>query len=131
MSRIHRRSPGTWEVVVESGRDPKTGQRQRRTFTVRGNKKDAEREAAAQLSAVAGGTYVDPSMETVSEFLHRWLRDYVDPSLALRTRLRYRQIVEGDLIPHLGMPEAAQGPGWPGHDRRSSTDATDRSRCGG
>ncbi len=102
MSRIHRRSPGTWEVVVESGRDPKTGQRQRRTFTVRGTKKDAEREAAAHVSAVAGGTYVDPSKETVGEFLYRWLRDYVEPSLALRTRLRYREIVEGDLIPHLG-----------------------------
>jgi integrase len=65
-------------------------------------KKDAEREAAAHVSAVPGGTYVDPSKETVGEFLHRWLRDYVEPSLALRTRLRYRQIVEGDLIPHLG-----------------------------
>jgi len=102
MSRIHRRSPGTWEVIVENGCDPKSGKRLRRTFTVRGNKKDAERVAAAHVSSVVGGTYVDPSKETVAEFLQRWLRDYVEPSLSLRTRIRYREIVEGDLIPQLG-----------------------------
>jgi integrase len=103
MSRIHRRSRGTWEVVLEQGRDPKSGKRTRRTFTVRGTKKDAEREAAVQVAAMTRGTYVDPSKETVGQFLERWLNDYVEPSLALRTRLRYREVVELDLIPHLGM----------------------------
>lgn len=102
MSRIHRRSPGSWEVVLEVGRDPQTGERVRRTFTVRGTKRDAEREAALQVSAMARGTYVDPSKETVGEFLGRWLRDYVEPSLSLRTRLRYRDVVEHDLLPYLG-----------------------------
>ena len=74
----------------------------RRTFTVRGTKKDAEREAAIQVSALASGTYVDPSKETVGEFLERWLRDYVEPSLALRTQLRYRDVVRNDLTPNLG-----------------------------
>lgn len=32
----------------------------------------------------------------------RWLRDYVEPSLSLRTHLRYRDVVEHDLMPHLG-----------------------------
>ncbi|HVC40454.1 MAG TPA: site-specific integrase [Candidatus Saccharimonadales bacterium] len=102
MSRIHRRSQGTWEVVLEQGHDPRTGKRVRRTFTVRGTKKDAEREAAVQVSAQASGTYVDPSKETVGEFLERWLRDYVEPSLALRTQLRYRDVVRNDLTPNLG-----------------------------
>jgi integrase len=102
MSRIHRRSPGAWEVILERGRDPQTGKRLRSTFTVRGTKRDAEREAAGQLSAMTRGTYVDPSKESVGQFLERWLRDYVEPSLSLRTRLRYRDIVEHDLIPHLG-----------------------------
>jgi len=74
----------------------------RRTFTVRGTKKDAEREAAVQVSALTSGTYVDPSKETVGEFLERWLRDYVEPSLALRTQLRYRDVVRNDLTPNLG-----------------------------
>lgn len=102
MSRIHRRSRGTWEVVLEQGHDPRTGKRVRRTFTVRGTKKDAEREAAVQVSALTSGTYVDPSKETVGEFLERWLRDYVEPSLALRTQLRYRDVVRKDLTPNLG-----------------------------
>lgn len=69
---------------------------------MRGTKKDAEREALTQMGSAMRGTYVDPSKETVGHFLVRWLTDYVDPSLALRTRLRYRDVVEHDLIPHLG-----------------------------
>ena len=102
VSRIHRRAPGSWEVVIERGRDPLTGKRLRDTLTVRGTKKDAEREAAVRQGAIARGTYVDPSKETVGEFLDRWLRDYVEPSLSLRSQLRYRDIVRMDLLPHLG-----------------------------
>jgi len=35
MARIHRRAGGTWEVVLELGRDLQTGKRLRRTFTVK------------------------------------------------------------------------------------------------
>ncbi len=102
MARIHRRATGTWEVVLELGRDPRTGRRERRTFTVKGTKKQAEAAAAAQEAAISGGTFVDPSKETVEEFLRRWMRDYVEPSLALRTQQRYREIVEYNLVPDLG-----------------------------
>jgi hypothetical protein len=80
MSRIHRRSRGTWEVVLEVGQDPQSGKRIRRT--VRGAKRDAEREAAGQVSAITRGTFVDPSKETVGHFLQRWLRDYEPPKKA-------------------------------------------------
>jgi integrase len=102
MARIHRRAAGTWEVVLELGRDPQTGKRLRRTFTVKGTKKQAEVAAATQEAAIAGGTFVDPSKETVEAFLRRWLRDYVEPSLALRTQQRYREVVDYDLVPYIG-----------------------------
>jgi integrase len=102
MARIHRRSAGTWEVSLELGRDPRTGKRERRTFTVRGTKREAEQAAAAQVAAIAGGAFVDPSKETVEQFLRGWLRDYVEPSLALRTQQRYREILEYDLVPQIG-----------------------------
>ena len=102
MARIHRRSAGTWEVVLELGRDPGSGKRERRSFTVRGSKRDAELAAAAKVAAFAGGAFGDPTRETVEQFLRRWLRDYVEPSLALRTQRRYREVVEFDLIPHVG-----------------------------
>lgn len=47
-------------VVLAAGRDPKTGRRQRETFTVRGTKRDAEREAAERTAAIARGTYSRP-----------------------------------------------------------------------
>lgn len=102
MARIHRRSAGTWEVIVEAGRDPRTGKRLRETFTVRGTKREAELQAAERTAAIARGSFIDPSRETVAEFLRRWITDYVEPSLALRTQQRYREIVEHNLIPRLG-----------------------------
>ncbi len=66
------------------------------------DEKEAEAAAAVQVVALQGGTFVDPSKGTVEEFLHRWLRDYVEPSLALRTPRRYREIVEHDLAPFIG-----------------------------
>lgn len=102
MARIHRRAPGTYEVVLESGHDPTSGKRQHQTFAVHGTKRDAERAAATRTAALASGSYVDPTRETVGEFMHRWLRDYVDPSISLRSRIRYRDIVEEVLVPHLG-----------------------------
>jgi len=88
--------------VLESGRDPKTRKRQRETFTVSGTKREVERVAAERTAAIARGTYVNPSRESVGEFRHRWLRDCVEVSVSLLSRLRYHDIVEGVLVPHLG-----------------------------
>lgn len=102
MARMHRRSKGSWEVIVELGRDPQTGKRVRRALTVRGTKRDAELAAASQVSAVASNTFADSSKDTVEQFLRRWLSDYVDASLALRTRRRYREVIDHDLVPYIG-----------------------------
>ena len=41
---IRQRTKGSWAIWVDLGRDPETGKRKQQTFTVRGSKKDAERE---------------------------------------------------------------------------------------
>ncbi|MHB8537981.1 MAG: hypothetical protein ACYDCS_08180 [Candidatus Dormibacteria bacterium] len=59
---------------MELERDPRSGSWERRTFTVRGTKREAEHAAAARVAAVAGGAFGDPTRETV------------EPSLALSTQ---------------------------------------------
>jgi len=99
---IRRRGKASWELTVELGVDPMTRKRKRRFVSVKGTRRDAERELTAVARAIDTGIAVDPSRETVGEYLRRWLRDYAQANVAPRTFDRYRSIVEEHLIPALG-----------------------------
>src|SRR5262250_2888885 len=71
---ITRRGRHSWRLKFEAGeRDPITGERKTRYVTVRGTKRDAQRELTRQLAKVENGTAVDPSRVTVAEYLRGWL----------------------------------------------------------
>jgi integrase len=98
---ITRRGAHSWRLKFEASEpDPITGKRQTRYVTVRGTKKDAQRELIRLLAEVENGTAVDPSTLTVTEYIRGWL-DGAD-HLAGKTRDRYRALAEKQIIPHLG-----------------------------
>jgi integrase len=98
---IIRRGPSSWRLKFEAAeRDPVTGKRQTRYVTVRGTKRDAQRELTALLAAVDNGTAVDPSRLSVGEYLREWLESASD--LSAKTLERYRQLAEQQINPHLG-----------------------------
>ncbi len=71
--RGHLRKRGSsWAIVIDVGRDEE-GKRRQKWITVTGNKKAAQRKLAELLNAVNTGAYIDPSKETVAEYLRRWL----------------------------------------------------------
>ncbi len=70
---ITRRGKSSWRIKFDADRDSKSGQRLTKFVTVRGTRKDAERELTRLLTAVDGGTLVDPSKVTVAEYLDSWL----------------------------------------------------------
>jgi integrase len=76
------------------------GERQTRYVTVRGTRKDAERELTRLLGAAHTGTLVEASKVTVAEYLRGWLDNA--HGLAGKTAERYRQLAEQQIIPHLG-----------------------------
>lgn len=98
---IRKRGKDSWALVIELDRTP-DGRRNQRWHTVRGSKRDAERELAKLLNEVATGEYVEPSKMTVAEFLDQWLVTYAKPNVGPRTYERYEQIVRLHLIPNLG-----------------------------
>ena len=51
---LRQRSKGSWTLWVDLGRDLETGKRKQQLLTVRGNKKDAERELRAVLTRTGG-----------------------------------------------------------------------------
>ena len=98
---IRRRGRGSWAVVVDEGRD-ETGKRRQRWHTVRGTKRDAERELTRILNSLHEGMYVEPSRISVAEFLKRWLVDGASGSVSGKTLERYTEIVNSNVVPSLG-----------------------------
>ena len=99
---IEERSKGRWRVTVELPRDPATGKRRRRRFTVRGTKRDAQRALRDALNERDHGG-VDPNRITTGEWLEHWIGQRVrDGSIAPGTLESYRSIVRAHLIPAIG-----------------------------
>jgi len=99
---IKQRSKGSWSIIVDVGRDPQTGKRRQQWQTIKGTKRDAERELRESLHSLERGGYVKPSRMMVAQFLEDWLQSYVATNTAPRTRERYEEIVWLHLIPALG-----------------------------
>ena len=98
---IRERSPGSFELRYSLGTDPATGKRKIATATVRGSRKEAEKELRRLLRSLDTGEHVDPTRMTVREWLTTWLatvREEVSP----KTYERYSQIVNQSLAPALG-----------------------------
>ena len=93
-------------LKYDVGRDPLTGQRRQRYKQLSGpewNKRKAEQELRRLLSDVDTGDYVNPSAETVADYLRRWLRDFAPIECNSGSALeRYGRIIEKNVIPTLG-----------------------------
>jgi integrase len=98
---ITARSPGSFRLRYDIGRDPATGKRRMATTTVRGTRKDAERELTRLLRTIDTGEHVDPSRMTVREWLGHWL-ETVRPEVLPKTHERYSEIISSYLLPTLG-----------------------------
>ena len=98
---IRQRSPGSWEITLDVGRDGQ-GRRRRRYKTVRGTKAQAQRELRRLLSSLDAGMSVPDENILLRDWLDRWLREAVGPHRRYSTLARYRQIVTRDIVPAIG-----------------------------
>lgn len=97
---IRRKGKSSWQIAVSGGFDPRTGKRLRVWRTVRGTRKDAERELARLLAEVTGGGVPADSNTTVGDFLSAWLERYT--GLANTTRERYETLLRLHVVPRIG-----------------------------
>jgi integrase len=98
---IRERTQGSWELRYSLGVHPATGKRRVATATVRGTRKEAERELRRLLRTLDTNEHIDASRMTVRDWLTTWLvavRDEVSP----KSHERYSEIVWGFLAPELG-----------------------------
>jgi integrase len=98
---IQSRSPGSHRIRYSLGRDPVSGKRRWVTATVKGSRKDAERELTRRLRTVDTGEHVDPQRMTVADWLTLWLAS-TKIEVSPKTHERYAEIVRCYLVPALG-----------------------------
>jgi site-specific recombinase XerD len=99
---ITRRGRASWRLKFDLGADPITGKRLTRFVTVRGNKKQAQAELARLVAAFDAGTLVEPSKVTIADYTRSWLDTAGTLTLSPKTAERYRQLIEHQIILHLG-----------------------------
>lgn len=98
---IRRQGERSWEVRVYLGRGA-NNRKLYRSHTVRGTKKDAERELARLVTQIHSGEYVEPNRMTTGEYLEKWLADYAKANVTAKTFERYEEMVKKHLTPALG-----------------------------
>lgn len=64
-------SPGVWQITVSAGYDPRTGKRRRKYSTIRGSRRDAERERARMVVLYSGAQAPSEDI-TFGEFFANW-----------------------------------------------------------
>jgi len=99
---IKQRAKGSWSIVIDVGRDPRTGKRRQQWHTVRGTKKEAETKLRELLHSLEKGAYVRPQRITLGEWLEEWCQSYVQMHVSLRTVESYQAYVRRHIIPALG-----------------------------
>src|SRR4030042_355203 len=99
---IRRRSKNSYEIFISRGKDPITGKYDYTWVTVRGTKKEAERQRTELLHQLDTGTFIRPSKTTFAEYLERWLQDYARPNISPRGYERYAGIIKKYFIPEMG-----------------------------
>ena len=101
-----RRRGHTWSVVIDRGRD-ESGRRQQKWLSGFRTKREAEQALADALTKLAGGNFVEPSRQTLSDFLREWL-------LAVKSAVRpgtwtgYRMNLERHVMPRIGSTRLAK-----------------------
>lgn len=94
---ITKRGAQSWRLKFDV--PTSNGERETRFKTVRGTYKDAQKELTALLKSSDDGTLPDPTNATVAEYLRAWLGT---ANVSPKTRERYGELVENQIIPHLG-----------------------------
>jgi integrase len=99
-----------WAIVIYQGKRPGKDGKLRDSYRwIRGFKteKVAQSELIKQLRSIDEGSYIEPSKQSLGEYLDHWL-DTMRPHLAGKTYERYKQIIDTDIKPKLGLIKLAK-----------------------
>jgi integrase len=90
-----------WYVKIELDPDVATGRRRQKWHSGYRTKREAERARVDLLSKFDRGEYVEPSHQTVAEFMADWLQA-IAPTIRASTHDSYSRNVRNHIVPHIG-----------------------------
>lgn len=100
--RIAKDGKVSYQIILETDKDPMTGKRRRFYKTVNGTKKEAESQLNQLIYEMShGGSVMKPSTVKLSDWMNTWMRLYTT-HLSPTTIEGYRSQVETRIIPNLG-----------------------------
>jgi integrase len=90
-----------WYVKIELDPDPATGKRRQKWHSGYNTKREAERARIDLLSKFDRGEYVEPTQQTVAEYLAEWLRA-IEPTVRPSTFESYSRNMRNHVVAHIG-----------------------------
>ncbi|PAQ09720.1 site-specific integrase [Mesorhizobium temperatum] len=97
---VKERSPGKWAIVLDIY--DAAGKRRRKWHTFETtSKRKAEEECARLITELKSGNYVEPTKQTVAQFLDEWIA-FIKPSVAPKTLERYTELCRKNIVPLMG-----------------------------
>ncbi|KRR12401.1 tyrosine-type recombinase/integrase [Bradyrhizobium valentinum] len=103
---ITQRSPGSYSIILDLGKDPATGKRRQKWHTFRGTKREAETECARLITEMGAGEYVEASKLTLGKWVDQWIEAGAPgrrrKKVSQRTLERYGQLLRTHIEPKLG-----------------------------
>jgi len=91
-----------YKIIVEAGKDPKTGNRRRITRYHNGRRSEAEHIMALLIAELEQGTHIDKNKVTVDEWMDTWLEDYKKNKIRPKTYELYTYAIELWIKPAIG-----------------------------
>ena len=89
---LRQRSPGSWELTIDQGRDA-LGKRRRKTTTFRGAKAVAQRKLRRLLSTLDRGIDLPSEKILPRDWRRRWVREIIVPYRRQATAERCRAVL--------------------------------------
>lgn len=102
MARYNQRN-GKWQVVIELGRDERTGKRLRHTKDGFKTKKEAAAYAITKENKLLTGVIPNNNKTPLKDFINEWYENHVcNNNLALNTVTNYKARINTHIIPYMG-----------------------------
>ena len=99
---IRQRAKNSWTITIELPKDEITNKRKQKYYTVKGNKKEAEKFLTEKLRELDTGLLIDTKKMKLGEYFDYWLKEYCYNNLTINTIEGYEQYIEKHIKPVLG-----------------------------
>lgn len=91
----------SYQIIIETAKDPSSQKRNRYYSTVNGTKKEAERQLQNKLREMSGENYLDTSNILLRDFVPEWYSSK-EHTLKRSTLSRYQEQLNWYVLPRLG-----------------------------